>query len=246
VHLLETLFKVVQSPPKQFSPEHKQFCDALNPTKKDNPAKIQTFNGRAVWHQPQNLRALSLLCILRNILEHGHAGTNASASAKTAGGALAQQYTRWQLLEELASASLAFLQAIGLLDAEFPPEHEHAHYQGFLANRKEFLAAHEIANSLRSLFCSGDDALPSRDWCLRFTLSAPSRDLGSRMLRTSQLFFGRDLEMQALQQQLAQERCRLVILGGAGYGSLLTLLLSLIFLVLFFEIYFFLFRFCLR
>jgi hypothetical protein len=218
------LFKVVQNPPKQVSPEHKQFYDALKPTEKDNPAKIQTFSGKAVWLQLQNSKALSLLCTLRNILEHGHAGTNA----------LAQQYTRWQLLKELGSASLAFLQAIGLLDAEFPPEHEYAHYQGFLANRKEFLAAHEIADSLHSLFCSGDDALPSRDWFLRFTL--PSRDLGSRMLRTSQPFFGRDLELQALQQQLAQERCRLVILGGAGYGSLFALLLSLIFLVLFFHV----------
>jgi hypothetical protein len=227
VHLLETLSRVVHSPPKQVSPEHKQFYDVLKPTRKDNPAKIKTFSGRAVWLQPQALRALSLLCTLRNILEHGHAGTNASASAKTAGSGLAQQYTRWQLLEELGSASFAFLQAIGLLDAEFPPEHEHAHYQHFLANRKEFLEANEIADSLRSLFCSGDDAHPSRDWYLRFT--RPSRDLGSRMFRTSQPFFGRDLEMQAVQQQLAQERCRLVILGGAGYGSLLALFLSLSF-----------------
>ena len=126
MHLLETLFKVVQSPPKQVSPEHNQFCDALKPTKKDNPAKIQTFSGKAVWLQPQNLKALSLLCTLRNILEHGHAGTNA----------LAQQYTRWKLLEELGSTSLAFLQAIGLLDAEFPPEHEHAHSRVFSQTAK--------------------------------------------------------------------------------------------------------------
>jgi hypothetical protein len=163
------LFKVVQNPPKQVSPEHKQLCDALKPTKKDNAAKIQTFSGMAVWLQPQNLKALSLLCTLRNILEHGHAGTNATASAKTAGGALAQQ---WQLLKELGSASLAFLQAIGFEDPAFPM---HAYFQ------EDFLAAHKTADYLLDLFTSAGLAPPL--W-LRFTLPASSRAHGLRKPNT--------------------------------------------------------------
>jgi hypothetical protein len=199
--MLELLFKFVKDN-KAKDAEHKQFCAALKPSKRDNPHKIRTANGNAVW-VAQVDACLSLLGSLRNILEHGLAGTNTTAKMQDAA---ARVYSRWQLLDELRRASLTFLESIGFDDASFP---EHAHYQQF----------HAYCQAAAKLSAHFVNPIAPEPQPLRFTVPTSSLDHGSHFLRLSPSFFGRELEMHALQQQLAKDHCRVLILGGAGYGT---------------------------
>jgi hypothetical protein len=203
VHMLELLFKFTMDyKQKAKAADHIKFCAALKPSKRDNTHKIRTKDGNTEW-VPQVGACLSLLGSLRNILEHGFAGTNATAKMPDAA---AREYTRWQLLDELCRASLTFLESIGFDDSSFP---EHARYQQFHADC-------QAAAKLSAHFANPIAPEPQP---LRFTVPTSSLDHGSHFLRLSPSFFGRELEMHALQQQLAQERCRVLILGGAGYGT---------------------------
>jgi len=197
--MLECLFKFTKDN-KAAVPEHQQFCTALKPTKRDNPLKILTKDGRAVWLR--HVDSLSVLCSLRNMLEHGHAGINLTATTQDRN---PRVYSRWQLLDELRTISLAFLDAIGFSDAAFPL------HSDFI----EFQAGCQAAASLSSTFAVAAAVAPQS---LRFTIPTSSLDLGFRPLLLTPLFFGRTLEMDLLQQHLTQDRCRMVILGGAGYG----------------------------
>jgi hypothetical protein len=198
VYMLEFLFKFTKDKKAKAS-DHMQFCAALKPSKRDNPHKIRTASGNAVW-VPQVDACLSRLGSFRDILTHGFVGTNVTAIAA------ARVYSRWHLLDELCRASLTFLESIGFDDPSFP---EHARYLQFHADC-------QAAASLSADFAITIAAEPL--W-LRFTVPTSRLDHASQFLRLSPLFFGRELEMQRLQQQLSQERCRVLILGSAGYGT---------------------------
>ena len=208
--MLERLFKFCKDD-KASREEHKQFCKDLNPTSNHyNPNNIRTMcksvksvkSVQSVWLNHVDT-CLVPLCSMRNILEHGFAGFNATAKARDSS---ARDYSRWQLLEELIEASKCFLEAIGFSEASFSM---HSDYQ-------EFLASCKSAQSLNALFFSAA-AVPND---IRFTVPTSSHDHGSRMLKLSpSSFYGREVEMQTLQRLLSQERCRVAILGGAGYGT---------------------------
>ena len=200
--MLERLFKFCKDD-KATREDHKQFCKDLKPTTShhNNPHKILTKNGKPMW--PNHVDSLTLLCSLRNMLEHGYAGFNATAKAQDSS---AREYTRWQLLEELCKASKSFLEAIGFGEASFSM---HSDYQ-------EFLGSCKSAQRLRAMFTSAATSPQS----LRFTVPASSHDHGSFMLKLSPTFYGRELETQELLRHLSKERCRVAILAGAGYGAL--------------------------
>ena len=203
VRLLERLFKFCKDN-KALREDHEQFCKDLKPTSNHhNPHKILTYKGRAVWLNHVDT-CLKLLSSLRNMLEHGFAGFNATTKMQAASSAR-EDYSRWQLLEELCEASKRFLEAIGFGEASFSM---HSDYQAFRSSCKS-------AQSLSALFSSAA-ASPK---VIRFTVPTSSYDCGSRMLQLPPSFYGREVEMQTLQRHLSQERCRVVILGGPGYGA---------------------------